>query len=105
MIEVLIAADKDGRVIRAELSGHAGYASKGHDIVCAAVSAVFIGALNCLDDDEKNYRFDIKEGQGSVETLKTPSNHDCTVLEVMKRELEDLASTYPNYIQYKEERK
>lgn len=104
MIQVSILSHNN-IVQKAVLTGHAGYGPKGTDIVCAAASAVFIGALNCLDDSPSSYLMKVEEGFGSIEVLKEISRHDRTVLEVMKRELEDLAETYPDFIQYREEQK
>lgn len=45
------------------LTGHAGYASSGHDIVCSAVSCLFqnmVASIEALTDDEIEY--DIKSG-------------------------------------------
>ena len=51
MTTVTIRRDKDGAYRGFTCSGHAGYARKGQpDIVCAAVSALVIGAINSLED-------------------------------------------------------
>ena len=42
-------ADEQGRIRAFELSGHAGYADSGQDIVCAGVSALSIAAANGLE--------------------------------------------------------
>ena len=42
-------ADDQRRIREFELSGHAGYAEEGHDIVCAGVSALSIAAANGLE--------------------------------------------------------
>jgi uncharacterized protein len=41
--------DESQRIRKFELSGHAGYAESGLDIVCAAVSALSISAVNGLE--------------------------------------------------------
>lgn len=41
--------DENNRIRMFELSGHAGYAEYGQDIVCAAVSALGISAVNGLE--------------------------------------------------------
>ena len=40
MVETEIFEDGAGRIISFRINGHAGYASSGEDIVCAAVSAL-----------------------------------------------------------------
>ena len=41
--------DAKGRIREFELSGHAGFAIEGQDIVCAGVSALSIAAVNGLE--------------------------------------------------------
>lgn len=62
MIEVRIRPE------RIEISGHAGYAEPGKDIVCAAVTALtqtLIQSIENLTDDEIEYR--ISPGKVEVE--------------------------------------
>lgn len=45
------------------MEGHAGYAKKGNDIICAGVSVLaqgLIRSLNCLTDDRISYQ--IRDG-------------------------------------------
>jgi hypothetical protein len=48
-INLILWLDKSRRIRKFEVSGHAGYAEYGLDIVCAAVSALSISAVNGLD--------------------------------------------------------
>ncbi|HET7616505.1 MAG TPA: ribosomal-processing cysteine protease Prp [Bacillales bacterium] len=41
---------KNGRIASFELSGHADSGPHGHDLVCAAVSALSIGTENAIDE-------------------------------------------------------
>lgn len=104
MIRISLALDASGDVKHLLVEGHSGSAEKGKDIVCAAVSAVVIGAVNCLDDGEGNYGITVEEGLVEVSVSPDRSSHDRVVLEVCRRELSNLADTYPEYIQYQEER-
>ncbi|WP_068964929.1 ribosomal-processing cysteine protease Prp [Desulfosporosinus sp. BG] len=45
----IVWADEQGRIREFELSGHAGFAEEGSDIVCAGVSALSIAAVNGLE--------------------------------------------------------
>ncbi|MEN9406613.1 MAG: hypothetical protein RLZ12_897 [Bacillota bacterium] len=49
MINISIDVDQVGAVRRVTVSGHADFAPKGRDIVCAAVSAVVIGLSNAME--------------------------------------------------------
>ncbi|RFU65857.1 ribosomal-processing cysteine protease Prp [Peribacillus glennii] len=48
MIKVTIDYDSPERIHSFTLSGHADFAKKGSDIVCAGVSAVSFGAVNSI---------------------------------------------------------
>ncbi|WP_409301925.1 ribosomal-processing cysteine protease Prp [Peribacillus sp. SCS-155] len=48
MIKVTIDYDPQKRISSFTLSGHADFAKKGSDIVCAGVSAVSFGAVNSI---------------------------------------------------------
>ena len=41
---------KHGEYRRVSIDGHAGYAEAGQDIVCAAVSALVINAINSIEE-------------------------------------------------------
>lgn len=49
MVKVKIGKCND-KIKLIEISGHAGFADKGNDIVCAGISSVSIGLLNALDE-------------------------------------------------------
>ena len=40
----------DNHITSLEISGHAGFAESGKDLVCAAVSGITFGLLNALDE-------------------------------------------------------
>lgn len=105
MIRIKASFDGSRRLIALTVDGHAGYADKGFDIYCAAVSAVFLGGLNCLDDPKERYEAKAVSGFGHLTVRQPISDHDRVVLEVMARELKDIADTYPDYVRYQEETK
>jgi uncharacterized protein YsxB (DUF464 family) len=50
MITVTIVRNAaDRRIVSFEVSGHADYAKRGKDIVCAGVSAVTVGTVNAIE--------------------------------------------------------
>ena len=52
MIKVII--EKNDSIISVlEVSGHSNYDEKGKDIVCAGVSAIIVGGLNALLNENK----------------------------------------------------
>jgi uncharacterized protein YsxB (DUF464 family) len=48
MIKVTINRGNDGLIQSFSLSGHANYAERGQDIVCAGASAVSFGTINAI---------------------------------------------------------
>ncbi len=49
MIRVLVVKTTDDQIRAFQVSGHAGYAESGQDIVCSAVSALTINTVNALE--------------------------------------------------------
>ena len=60
MITVTILKKND-LIVGAQVEGHAEYARKGRDIVCSAVSMLYINLVNSLE----NFTHDDKEVNGS----------------------------------------
>ncbi len=48
MIQILVTRNEHGHVSAFEISGHAESGPYGHDLVCAAVSAVSFGSVNAV---------------------------------------------------------
>ena len=49
MTEILLVCSKDGCLKACEASGHAGFAAKGKDIVCASETTILRTALEVLE--------------------------------------------------------
>jgi uncharacterized protein YsxB (DUF464 family) len=49
MIEITITRTGSDQIRAFEISGHAFFAERGKDIVCAGVSAVSVGAINAVN--------------------------------------------------------
>ena len=65
MIKVSIYKNDEGKMIGFRLSGHAGYAEHGQDIVCAAVSALVINAMNSIETfSSDTFTYDEDEESG-----------------------------------------
>ncbi|CAH2716250.1 hypothetical protein BACCIP111895_03434 [Neobacillus rhizosphaerae] len=50
MIEITINRTESGIIQSFEMSGHALFADRGKDIICAGVSAVSVGAINAVHE-------------------------------------------------------
>ncbi len=70
MIEVKIQRAPDGLVEHFEATGHAGFARKGKDIVCSAVTAVLFTAVGYAESvynpEEKAELVSYKESDGHL---------------------------------------
>jgi uncharacterized protein YsxB (DUF464 family) len=78
-----------------EISGHALYAKKGKDIVCAAVSTVSQHTARALSED--GAQLEIEEGYLKVEKIPK-DNISQRFVEELRKTLEDIASQYPRYV-------
>ncbi len=80
---ILCEVDKeDGEYRRLSCVGHAGYAEKGQDIICAAVSILVINTVNSIEtfcDQDLTVRTDEKTGLIELR-LKSPVNARTTLL-------------------------
>ena len=99
MIEITYFQRKNRYALKAV--GHAGYAPRGQDIVCAAVSTSLFALGNYILDHfaEKDWivlEVKLEEGDINVEILDESDNsvaHD--LYRLIYEELEDLAELYP----------
>ena len=64
MIKVTIVRHNNS-INEIEIEGHAGSGPKGHDLVCAAVSAIITGGANALPN-QKNYEVVLESGHASI---------------------------------------
>lgn len=80
------------------VTGHALANVKGKDLVCAAVSAVTIGAINALSNP-KDFTIIVDEGHVEVQALRNILDHDQIVLETMLISLKSIEESYAKYIQ------
>ena len=92
MIEVRIRPE------RIEISGHAGYAEPGKDIVCAGVTALtqtLIQSIDDLTDNEIEYR--ISPGKVEVE-YRNLSEKSKTLVDSFFIGVSMIADEFPEYV-------
>ncbi|MBP3399043.1 MAG: ribosomal-processing cysteine protease Prp [Erysipelotrichaceae bacterium] len=91
----------DGHIISIECKGHAGYAESGKDLVCAGVSSILFGALNALDEMEKEYvRLRVTNSKISIRVLQD-NEHIQLLLKMILIQLETVRESYQEYIEIK----
>lgn len=81
-----------------EISGHAGYADCGEDIVCAGVSSAVMLAVNMIIDGF-NVKSDVTDSGESISfTVKEVSSEAETVLNILYQHINALSSEYKGTI-------
>lgn len=67
MTKVTIYKNKSGDYLEFICEGHAGYAKRGEDIVCAAISVLVINTINSLEELTKEpIRVETDEAAGKI---------------------------------------
>ena len=106
MINIVLFKNKMGDIYGFDLSGHAGFADSGEDIVCSAVSVLVINTINSIEEflDEK-FLVKADEVSGGFITASFPriqaggKNPELSLLlKVMEKGLLDIESQYGDFI-------
>ena len=112
MIQAKIYQNKKKQICGYCISGHAGFAEEGEDIVCAAVSILTINTTNAIEQlTDSAFQCEAAQEQGGYLKVVFPKlqkgqkDHDATLLlQAMVLGLEALTEEYAAYIrlQYEE---
>lgn len=90
----MICIKTDGRRY-CEITGHAGFAEVGHDIVCAAVSALFCTLVIAVDGDSKE---SVLHGQ----IRAAPTQNNKALFRAFTMGCREIAAQYPDNVQLME---
>jgi hypothetical protein len=103
MIRARLYVSREGRYTGYTVTGHAGWAEEGRDIVCSAVSVLSIVCCNALES-AAGIRPEAEMDKGSLRVkLPRDSGHDAqVVLGVFRQGMKDLSQQYPDFIAYEE---
>lgn len=93
---VKVRFTREGNTAGLTVSGHAGYAPRGQDIVCAAVSMLSLTAAARISTLEQVRELHMQEGSMELCCTATPQALD--VLATIWTGFELLADRYPSYI-------
>ena len=97
MIKVVIEKN-NSKIVSLEVSGHSNYDEKGKDIVCAGVSAIVVGGINALvNENKKAIEYECKEGYAKVLVKNIDSNIEM-ILDVISTQLYTVEESYPKFI-------
>lgn len=111
MIRVKIYRNNENDIYGFQLSGHAGYANEGSDVVCSAVTILVFNTINCLElYTEETFICDLDEEKGgfidySIPDMKSGKKcHDAQLLlKAMVNGLKDIKNEYSCYININDE--
>ena len=96
---IIARYDRNGETHTLSVNGHAGYADKGQDIVCAGVSAIVYALIGWLENNSTETRFvSIDECNGEV-ILSCEGDSDVSAVFYMAAVgIEQIANTYPDHV-------
>ena len=103
MIRVTVYKTRRHEYVGFDVSGHAGYAEAGSDIICAAVSALVITTVNSIEkftEDETSCVSDEDSGSITFRFSESPSHDAGLLLDSMILGLEEIedSSEHEEYI-------
>lgn len=94
----------DNKYDSLEVSGHSNYDEHGKDIVCAGVSAVVVGGLNALTNENKNkVSCKVRDGYVNVDVLDLNDDKIQLIMDVIIIQLKSIEESYKKYIKIYEE--
>jgi len=107
MVKVLVRRAPDGTVTELRVSGHAGYADHGEDIVCAGVTALVVTAMLGVDKVAAHpFEGEARSGLAFCKLLPggTPESaaKAQTILETAVLGLKDIARDYSKFVRVTE---
>lgn len=98
---------KDNRYTGFSLSGHAGFADSGSDIVCSAISVLVINSINAMEalaGEKMKVISDEKKGRIEVSFPDAPNEKSQLILDTMVLGLRSIRAQYGgNYLELKYE--
>lgn len=104
MISVTAYRDAAGQLCRLRVCGHAGAAPKGHDIICAAVSALVQTLQNGLDDylGSRTHTHERDARAGVMDFSWSPTAGQGPLTESILDSLQAIAHQEPDFLTYSE---
>lgn len=80
-----------------KITGHAMFAKKGNDIVCAGVSAIVFGAIKWFDPQDIRLEQNKKDNSICL-TLKNCSKENMKLLDLIVKQLKPITKHYSQYV-------
>ena len=87
------------KIVSLVVSGHSNYDEKGKDIVCAGVSAIVVGGINALYNENKAaIEFECKDGYSSILVKNIDNDNIQKILDVITTQLYTIEESYPKFV-------
>ncbi len=97
MTKVMVFQNRNQEFIGFECSGHAGYASRGSDVVCAGISILVQNTINAIEAfTQEGFSCEADAETGDIRfRFEHPAGHDADLLiNAMVLGLEGIQSSY-----------
>ena len=102
---IIASYDRNGDTHILSVNGHAGYAHKGEDIVCAAISILTINTINAIDAfTDVKCQVSTNDEQGVIDfRIDNPTKETTLLLDTMVLGLQSMVEDeiYADYIDLK----
>lgn len=95
-----IEVKRQGQTLILDIKGHALFAPKGNDIVCAGVSTASIMTANLFEQVTQTTSI-LNEGQLTITVHDFKEVHHY-IYQVFKKAIEDIITAYPSHVMWKE---
>jgi len=98
MIQVIVKKQNEN-IIGFHMEGHSGYADRGSDIICSAISALAINCVNSIEEfteDEFSVGSDEERGMLDFELTSKPSKESELLLQSLLLGVEEISKSYGN---------
>ena len=92
--------DRDGETHTLSVNGHAGYADKGQDIVCAGVSAIVYSLLGWLENNSEYITFVSVDDNNGEAIISCEGDEKVSVAFYMAAiGIENIMNAYPAHVE------
>ena len=96
---IIAKYDRNGETHTLSVNGHAGYAEKGQDIVCAGVSAIVYALIGWLENNSDEARFISIDEMGGEVIISCEGDSDvASVFYMAAVGIEQIMNTYPDHV-------
>lgn len=101
MIKIKVTRNKGNMITKCTIDGHAGYDTRGFDIVCAAVSGISCTAIIGLQRVTNTIGiYETKPGYCMIRPKETTDEKGQIILEMMVAGLTEISCQFPLFVKF-----